>query len=154
MTTPVIGTWIREATGNDVPAIVKMGLRFLASAPYGGKLTPDPRAMASFTSRLIASPDAVWLVAERDDVLIGMLAIFLYAHPFSGQQVANELCWWMEPEFRGARSALRLLAAGEAWARSRGATLLQMIAPTDHVAAFYERTGFERTEVHYQKDLA
>lgn len=145
---------IREATAADVPAIVAMGLRFLASAPYGGKLTPDPVVMAAFTTRLIDAPEAAWFVVERDGALIGMLALFLYAHPFSGQRVANELCWWMEPAHRGARVALRLLAQGEAWARAHGAELLQMIAPTDHVAHFYERTGFERTEVHYQRVIA
>lgn len=152
--TPSIETRIREATPDDVPAIVQMGLRFLTSAPYGGLLRPKPEVMAAFALRLIQSDEAVWLVAERQGALIGMLAMFLYAQPFSGQVIATELCWWVEPEARGPRTAIRLLTQGEAWARAKGAELLQMIAPTDHVAAFYERTGFERIEVHYQRALA
>jgi hypothetical protein len=35
----------------------------------------------------------------------------------------------------------------------RGAKTLQMIAPTERVGQFYDRMGFTRIEMSYQKEL-
>ena len=141
----------RHAVEADIPQIVAMGSRFIDSE-YAGYLTFSPRTIADFAQRLITGAGVVFL-AEAETRIVGMMAMTTYPHPFSGETIATEVVWWMEPEARGGSAALRLFAESEAWARSQGATKLQMIAPSDHVAQFYERIGFERIEVHYQKAL-
>jgi len=90
---------------------------------------------------------------EQDGALVGMMALTTYTHPMNGDTIATEIVWWIQPEARGGRSALQLFKAGEAWAREQGATTFQMIAPSDQVGAFYERLGFTKIEVHYQRSL-
>lgn len=144
---------IRPATEADVPAIVAMGLRFQALTTYAHHLRTDAALLTTLADGLVRNEDAVIFVADRAGVLIGMLAAALYPQPMSGLLIGAEVCWWMEPEARGGRTALRLLHTAEAWAKAHGAAVFQMIAPTDHVAQFYDRLGFERVEIHYQRAL-
>lgn len=144
---------VREAAHDDIPRIVEMGMRF-AGEEYARFLTADPVHLAALTRQFIDSPDVAVLVVDPSvGPLTGMMAMTMYVHPMSQERVATEVVWWMEPEARGSKDALRLLRASEAWARTNGASRLQMIAPTDHVGQFYERLGFSKVETHYQRSL-
>lgn len=142
---------IRTATREDVPRIVDMGARFI-DTEYPGAVRFNPEMLAALTTALIDGAGTV-LVVEAADELVGMMALQTYVHPMSGDLIATEIVWWMEPEARRGVTAIRLFIAGEQWAREQGATKLQMIAPSDKVGQFYERLGFERIEVHYQRSL-
>ena len=144
---------IRRATTEDLPAIVRMGLRF-ADAEYRGFLPATASALSALAAAVLANPDALLLVSEQGGDVVGMLAATTYVQPMSGETIATEIAWWMEPQARGSRAALRLLASAETWAKDKGATKFQMIAPTDHVGQFYERLGFTRIETHYQRSLS
>jgi len=144
---------IRVANRSDVLAIVRMGLRF-AGGEYAPWIEATPEALASFAERLIGSDDATIFLAESDGAVMGMLAVMVYPHPMSGARVASELCWWIEPEARGGRTALRLVRAAEQWAVDHDARVLQMIAPTARVGEFYEALGYGRVETTYQRRVA
>ena len=142
-------TTIREATEVDVPAVVGMAMAFI-DAVYAGRLAKNPEQCAVFARSLIANDDAVLLIADRGDP-VGMFGMMVYLHPMSGERIAAELAWWVNPDARGV--GLRLLHRGEVWARAKGAAVLQMIAPSDDVAQLYERLGFDRIETSYQRRL-
>lgn len=144
---------IRTATVKDIPAIVRMGLRF-AETEYQGFLPATPEALTAMAHAVMDGQNAVLFVSEQSGDVAGMLAASSYVQPMTGETIATEMAWWMDPEARGSREALRLLAAAETWAKSRGAAKFQMIAPTDHVGKFYERLGFTKIETHYQRSLA
>ena len=144
---------IRAATEADIPQIVKMGLRF-ATAEYAISLPADPDRIAMLARNLMGGENSVVLVSESSEgAVVGMIAMMVYDQPMTNELVATEIAWWMEPEQRGSSAGIRLLKAGEQWARARGARKLQMIAPTDRVGQFYERLGFQRIEIHYQRSL-
>ncbi len=145
-------TTIRRATFADLPRIVAMGERFLREV-YAGRLThpPDPERLRATAMWLLEDCDRAVFVAELDDKVIGMLGLFLHPHPFTGEQAASEMFWWVEPEHRG--SGLKLLRAATAWAREAGATLLQMVAPGADVARAYEAMGFTKVETSYARRL-
>ena len=143
---------LREARPADVPRLVEMGTHFIATTQYRTKLATNVRALAETMRRLIAIPQAVLIVAEYQGDLIGMLAVVAVEHPLSGETTASEMFWWVEPAYRG-RLGLYLLRAGEAWAQSRGATRIQMIAPDERVAKLYRRRGYSRLEEVYQRTL-
>lgn len=145
---------IREATFDDVPQIVAMGLRFQALTTYAKHLNATAESLTTLGGQLISNEQSVIWLAEKDGAVIGMLAAAIYAQPMSGELIGTEICWWMDPEARGGRAALRLLKTAEQWAKERGATMFQMMAPTDEVGALYDRLGFERIEVHYQRKIA
>lgn len=145
---------IRLATLADVPALVAMGQRFLASTDYGAHVAASPAHLEDLAKALLATDQGVIFVAEIGGAVVGFLALHAFPHPMSGELTANELVWWVNPEARGVGVAL--LRRGEAWAKAIGATCLQMVAPqaaTD-VRAFYERAGFVPVETMYSRRIA
>lgn len=143
---------VREATAADVPEMVTMGLRFIASSPYAVHLTPDPERMALVVERLVEDPRGLALVLEqRGGALVGMLGVMVDAHFLTGLPTMSELFWWAEPVARG--HGLRLLRAAERWAKAQGAVVAQMIAPTEDVGRLYLRLGYEPLERSYQRSL-
>lgn len=149
-------TTIRPAAAADAPALTVMARRFLETE-YGDRVPViNDESLGGLVSAFCGgdNPDVAGFVADVDGVLIGMLGLAISVQPMSGERIAAEIAWWIEPEARGARTALSLLATGEAWARAHGATVLQMIAPNARVQQFYERVGFTHVEAIYQRRLA
>lgn len=142
---------VREAVDDDVPTIVRMGQRF-ARMVYGDKLGDNPAQIAALAQQLMTSADGAVFVAEKGGTVVGMIGLLAYAHPMSGERIATEMAWWVEPEHRGI--GMRLLRRAETWATEQHARVFQMIAPTVDVARFYERVGFDKVETTYQRRLS
>jgi len=136
----------------DTPALVAMGQQFLQTEMYRDVIQQNPAQMAIVVENLIEHEGAAILVLERDGILVGMIGIICTVHFLSGELCAGEVFWWVTPGHRG--DGVRLLKAAESWAMVRGAKKLQMIAPTERVGQFYERMGFTRIEIAYQKELS
>jgi GNAT superfamily N-acetyltransferase len=143
---------IRQATPDDIPRLVEMGTRFLTETTYAGRVVPNHAAMARTLALLLASDVGGLFVAETNGTVTGMIGLLLFEHPFTGSLTAQELFWWVEPEYRGY--GLRLLRRGEQWAAAAGAQHVHMIAPTPAVARLYERLGYGYLEAAYQKAMA
>lgn len=164
-------TRIREATADDVPRIVEMSLRFIASSRYRELVEANADALARLVPavmgcgvillaevetihRELTDFNAIEFEVAREQVIVGMLAIAALPHPFTGEPYGDELAWWVEPEYRRGTVGPRLLAHGEAWAREQGLTLLKMVAPAgSDVGAWYVRRGYVNVETVYQKTL-
>jgi GNAT superfamily N-acetyltransferase len=142
---------LRPATVDDVERLVAMGRRFLATV-YGGRLRDNPARLAATATQLATAPGCLMLVALEGDAIVGMIGATVFEHPMSGERTATEVCWWMEPEHRGA--GVRLLRRFFTWAKAEGATVVQMIAPTPDVGQLYERLGFAAIETTYQRRIA
>jgi len=143
---------IRAATIADVPRVVDLGASFIAQTSYQTLLPVNRDQMTALVERLIGSEDAAVLVLETMDAVIGMIAMYCFAHPISGERVASEVFWWVEPAARGG--GLKLLAAAEAWAEAQGAVVCQMIAPTPAVERVYHRRGYVPVERLYQRRVS
>lgn len=152
-----VQTVIREATHHDVPALVAMGLRFRNATVYATRLAENPEQMAALGRHLIDSEDGLLLVADRGGEPIGMMGVLVFAHHLSGARTAGEVFFWVEPAHRGY--GIRLLRRAEQWAKARGATTMQMIAPVvvddpdQDVGPLYARVGYHALEVAYEKTL-
>lgn len=156
---------IREATLADVDRLVVMAGRFLDETPYGTLLTRSDAAIAELV-RLVLTL-GVGLVAEArvtgtflkvdpgvESALVGMLGVVAVPHPLSGDLYADEIVWWVEPEFRHGSIGPRLLAAAEDWATRRGLPLLKMVAPHDSaVGTFLAHRGYAPVESAWVKRL-
>lgn len=142
-----------HADESHLDALVRMAHRFLsADGPYVGRFTVDDAKVSALAAQMIG-PQHLALLAMQDARPVGMFGMFLFDHPITGEAIAAELCWWMEPEARGGKAAIQMLRMAEAWARARGASAIEMIAPDERVASFYSKVGYERTDVHYRKTL-
>jgi GNAT superfamily N-acetyltransferase len=142
---------IRRATLADVPTLVEMGLRFHRSTPYAAHLAVDADAVEAVMQQLVTADHGAVFVAEKDGAVVGMIGGAHYIQPFTTRRIASECFWWVNPDARGC--GVRLERALRAWATAEGATVLQMIAPTPDVEQLYERLGYTRVEVMYQRSL-
>lgn len=140
---------IRLAVEADIPAMVDMGVKFHDQSPYKRHLSVNREQMATLGKQLIAKDGL--LVSERAGQIIGMIGFVVYPHFLSGEIIAGEVFWWVEPGFRG--EGIRLMKEAEDRARAAGAKNMQMIAPSDQVAKVYQHFGYEFVESTYQKKL-
>lgn len=144
---------IRRAAPDDMARIVEMAERFISTSEYKDFVRARPEALTETIARLAMNDDGLLLVAGSDGAIAGMLAMFVYAHPFSGDRIAYELAWWVEPEARSSGVGLELLKAAEEWAKDRAATAVQMIAPNERVGDLYRRLGYRPMETAFQRSL-
>lgn len=133
---------IRLAKEDDIPRLVGMGRRFRAESSYSKHLAENPERMAQLGRQLLANDGL--LLMERDGVTIGMLGFIVHSHFISGEIVAGEVFWWVEPEHRG--DGLKLVEETKRRARLIGARYLDMVAPSERVARLYRYLGYEWME--------
>ena len=144
---------IRPPGAADVDACVRLGGLFLASSPYGRYFPFKPDVLRALVERIFA--DGVAFVAEVDGAVVGMIGGFAFREGFAGELMLDELAWFVDPACRRGSLGPRLLAAWETWARQNGIAALRMVAPRGayHVAAFYERLGYDPIDTAYLKRL-
>lgn len=140
---------IRSALESDIGRIVEMGKRFRKDSSYSKYLSENPERMTQLARDLIKQNG--FLVMEHDGEMIGMLGYIVHSHFISGETVAGEVVWWVEPEHRG--EGFNLLMEAEKRARAAGAKYMQMIAPTEKLERIYKSMGFEFVEATYQRAL-
>jgi len=149
---------IRNATPADVPAIERMGLRFVGSvAKYGTIFRATPQSMQTLAALFFAlGEDAavIILAVNSDDQPFGMIACVVAPQLIDGTIYADEMVWWVDPEARSLRAGPALLTAAEDWARGKNCSMLKMVAPIPStVGNFYERLGYQPIETAYAKGL-
>lgn len=137
----------RARIPEDLPVLVEMGRKFIASDDYAGKIAFRPEKVEHLLRFLADRPDRLLLVSERSGVITGMIGFVSFPHPMSGELTAAESFWWSERPGDG----IQLLRAAEAWAEAIGAELVQMVAPNERVGALYQRLGYQPIEAMYQR---
>ena len=144
---------IREATLEDIPDLIDMGMRFHAGSAYSALLQPSKAVVASSLRMLIESDSGAVFVQEREGELTGAILGIIVPHFVTGETVLGELSWWVDEGHRGA--GLRLLAKLEGWARENGATKSTVIEPMGNprIGQVYERMGYQMVEKSWMKAL-
>ena len=145
---------IRPAKLEDKLQVIDLCRNFYQGSSYKNLLTWNEEVLKAFFDRLMSYPEeAVILVSEgTDGKLNGMITMFLSQHFISGEPIAMEACWWVNEDSRGL-AGVRLLRAAEKWAKDHGAVKMQMVAPNDRVAEFYEAMDYSKIETNYQRTL-
>lgn len=143
---------IRTGTVADDDVLIAMGRKFYDSLPYKDVPYSEEgvaRWFALFRER------GVLLVADFDGELVGMAAGLFSPFIFNDDfVVGQELCWWIEPEFRALGIGSELLRELERAAQNAGCIRWSMIAiegTQDHVGKLYERAGYAPAERTYTK---
>jgi len=142
---------IRLATVEDVDAVVELGLEFLETSTYRQLGAGDPETIARLLCTVL-DHGAVFL-ATVDDAVVGMIAVLMVPHIFSGETFCDEVAWFVKPAHRG-RAGILLLRAAEGWAVQNRAKLVKMVAPEGStVWKLYRRMGYQIIETAYVKVL-
>ncbi len=136
---------IRDATADDIPAMLAMGKRFADEAGVTEQVGWDDNYVSGLLRALIA--DHIAIVGDA-----GMIGGLVFAHPFSGRIVFQELFWRNEgPALQG----VRMLDEAERQARERGCERSLMIEIDTFPGAerIYRRRGYEPAERNFIKRL-
>jgi GNAT superfamily N-acetyltransferase len=144
---------IRPAAVSDLEHLAHLGVRFILSTPvYASLMQPDAGRIYALLA--VALEQGVILVAEVNDYVVGGIALVVIANPISGDPTADEVAWFVAPEFRSSTIGPRLLGAAEDWCAAHGATTIKMIAPAGSaVGEYYARRGYVAVETAYAKKV-
>lgn len=143
---------IREAQERDIPRIVELGTRSLKDGPYAGLSEDNPVQSEKLARHIIENIGKV-LLWEEEGRVSGLLGFIVYDHYFSGEKTAQEIMWYVEPEYRAGGAGMKLFWKAHELAKEMGARNMQFTAPTEQVGAIYKRFGYLQLEVCYQKGL-
>ncbi len=140
---------IREATVDDISALLEMAPRFHAASPWA-HIPLNIEKLRTSLLNLITSDGATLLVNDDLSGAIGLVSGQIY---FADAVVVQETFWWCEKPGAG----LALLDAAEKWARDTGASHMSMIRleglGDDRVDKIYRQRGYVSTEHTYLKGL-
>lgn len=146
---------IRNATHNDLAAIVAMSEKFYATTHYSRWAEFNPDTVFDLAVNLI--DNHVMLVAEVDGKVVGMVGLFVAPFMFNSNRIgAYEVVWWVNPDAQGAGVGMELLAAIEPACRAKGANAIQMVMMANSppkAQAIYERFGYGHSETSFTKEL-
>lgn len=142
---------IRDATREDLEAIVELGEEFFSESPFYCELGYSPEKIAGLALRLIESPDGFVRVVDRDGRLRGGMMGVAQEHWASDAVIASELVLFVQPGARGSVLAGQLVGEFLAWGRARGC--VRCVAGSSSgvnpelCAKLYERLGFKRNSI-------
>ena len=144
---------IRLATEEDIFDLLVLTKNFMKEA--GGFFRFSKDKVETFLKTSLGNSDSVVIVAEHDGQVVGMLIGLVTEHPFIKTRIATEVGFYVSPEQRGGRKALRLAKAFEEWAASKGAEDLVLgdVKTIKDLSGFYAKLGYSPTEGLYVKDL-
>jgi len=147
----------REATQEDIPAIVALGAQFHASADYGFAYTPAK--IERVLKHMISSQNDLVLVSDgTGGTVTGVLLGTCYENLWGTDLIASELAWWFDPSSRGGRAAIHLVQDFEKWAVAKGCRLISLSMLENlkggAVSRLYSRMGYKQREATFLKTLA
>lgn len=148
---------LRFAEERDVPTILEVLESFHNETPYGD-IPLNVDSLRNLVSGLIKSDrnQSIILVDEEQDFR-GFIAATKTPFLVTGAMVANEMFWYVKPEYRGTRVGLTLMDAFEFWAKRVGCTHCQLTTSqteyADKLNKLYQRRGYHIAEHVYLKEI-
>jgi GNAT superfamily N-acetyltransferase len=138
----VVAATVREAGLEDVSEVVS-GYEWLFAPPGARPPDWDPERAAGAVRRAMTSDAAVVLIATLDGELVGLCTAYddIESVRFGRRVWVEDLA--VHPDRRSLGIGKQLLDEAKRWARSRGATHLELDSAETRPDAhrFYEREG-------------
>jgi GNAT superfamily N-acetyltransferase len=149
---------IRPAVISDLSRLEAMGARFFAASGMDRWFSYKPQDFSTTIANAIASDQGLALVGDGPIGAVGMAVAIAYPVYFNfSHSTAQELIWWVEPEYRGGQMGAQLRQGLEEWARGKGCLTMEMGAletlRPEALAHLYERRGYEPKERIFVKSL-
>lgn len=143
---------IRYATLEDLEDLTKLGIEF--SKEYG--LSYDEASITTTTETVIRQGFGI-LITDKE-VLCGGLGAMVSPSIFNFSLLqANEVVFFVYPEYRGTNIGTQLLDSYEKVAKERGCTYVTLVAPEalkkDKLDILYRRKKFKEFETTYLKRI-
>lgn len=139
---------IRDATLDDVPALVELGALMAAESPHYAHLPYSPAKMDRLFHTLIESADGFLMLAEANGVVVGVMAAMIGEHWMSEARIATDFGVYLNADHRGSSAAARMVKRFLKWADERGSMQTTLGISTevnvDQTARFYALLGLRQ----------
>lgn len=144
---------VREATYEEIPALLEMARMMHAESDYGPVPFEDEMCQI-FLEIVVNETDHVALVAVKDNEIVGAFLGAVVPYFFSRQLRVSDITLYVLPEHRGSSAAYRLDQAAEAWGESKGAVRNYRGITTNNpkADAFYKKMGYDCIGGFYRKE--
>lgn len=141
----------RFAEINDAGGIVAIVNNFVRETADDYEIAlVSSRYLEAQLVKLISVPAGCVIIAEEMGEIVGVLVGAISGSLFSPAIVAEELMWWIEPEFRG--KGLPMMRMFEKWAKDSGAVMCIM-SGFDDLDRLYTIRGYKKRSTHYAKEV-
>lgn len=145
---------IRDAFVEDIPFIVREGIKFLQLHPANLQKDYDLTYLLQLTDNVIANH--VVLIAEDKGEQLGMIIGLIVPNTFNPNYVGlQELVWWVKEESRNTTAALKLYKAFESRAKELEVDFISMVSTshTPTLEKLYKKYNYIPVESVFIKEL-
>lgn len=143
---------IREITKDDKQQVLRLAELFFKERLERTGCTFCSETAAAHFDQLVMADGILALGAEKEGVLVGMIAGIASSMIFAKELVMQEIVWYVEPEQR--KCGLRLLREFEKRASARGVSFIMMVGMSgDPVLDVYPRLGYFELHKTFLKPL-
>jgi len=148
---------IRDATQNDVLDTVLAVKQFCKEIPHPAWHKFNTNKVNSLVSQLIEIDHGFVKIVTHEGEVVGALVAVLSDIPINDLIFAQELMFWIEPEHRKGKTALKLVDEYTEWATKAGCNFIRL-SELDNVLGgkaglLFKRKGFEPLETAYVKEV-
>ena len=143
---------IQKITAEWFPDFCELVKRSIAESEFS-----DAELDVAALYKMLQSPDVVYFLAIDDGKIAGSIGGVAHKYFFSSRLRVSDLGFYVEPEYRGSRAAIKLVRALESWAKERGIEDIYLGQTTgievEKTQQFYERLGYKIVGVNAIKHL-
>ena len=147
---------IRKATKEDVIDLAILGKQFVKESQNGFLGWSSSKVYDSLFDAVERDDFGIFVLCADTEV-VGMLIAFVAPCCFSDVVQASEITWYVDPEHRGSRMAIKMLDYFEEWAKDQGAVCANLgnldVLNGDRVARLYNSIGYRLITNTFVKEL-
>ena len=148
---------IRDATKEDVLDTVLAVKQFCKEIPHPAWNKFNTNKVNNLVSQLIEIDQGFVKIVVKDDEVVGALIAILSEIPINDLVFSQELMFWIDPEHRSGRTAIKLIDEYVDWSTKHKANFIRL-SELDNVldgkaGILFKRKGFQPTETAYIKEV-
>lgn len=149
---------IRLATLKDIPALLRLGKKFHESAELSNLLDYDTESVSASISNMIEGDAGAVIVSTDGSKITGMIGLISFPSYMNfSTKLAQELFWWVEPEYRKTGVGVDLIKAAETWAELMEVSHIIMMSlessNPEQVNNLYTKLGYTKKENTFYKGI-
>ena len=141
----------------DIHEILALGEKMHRETQYHN-LEFDKHTAANSIYEQVIKPDTGFgMLAVDGAIPVGMIAGFYTGAYFSRDRIAIDQVWYVLPEYRGSRTAIKLFKMYEAWAIEKECSTISMSVSSglavDKTHDMMRRLGYDHTGGNYVRAI-
>lgn len=150
--------FVRQIESRDFDQVIELARTMKEEAPCYRDYAFNQYKVAGLCQVCLDDPDWICIVTENDDgELVGFTAAGCVEMLFGHDRFVEDLCFYVQPKYRGSSAALRMMNMLESWSTSIGAKAMRLGITTGtnpaQAGKFLTRQGFSETGGLYTKTI-